>query len=648
MSDRALLRLLVLAATFAAFAPCLSAGFVSWDDQAFILDNPMIRGFDAAHLRAMAGPFIGGVWIPLTWLSLALDRFVWGVEPAGYHLTSLLLHAASALLFYEIGLLLFEPKLKKSAAAAAALAALFFALHPLRVESVAWLAERKGVLSGALWLAALYAELRGRRAAALAAFAFSLAAKPNGVTLPLVLLVLDAFWFRMRPSAKKYLPYFALSAAAVAATVAAGKTVNANATLHAPGAAWGVGQALYGLLFYPWKTLLPSGLAPCYPPKPWFGYWSWQLAACAAAVAAAAAALYAARDRYRPAVVAVACYALAVLPMLGLVQHGLLFSAADRFSYLPCLGFAVLFGAVFGAGGAQRRLIAALWLFILGSMTWRQCVVWHDSLSLWSATVTRAPSALAEGELGMALIAAGRDEDGAQLLTRVVASGDAQPNAYINLGVALHRLGRDEDARETWREGLTGKNFSPESAAMLGASLAKKSGNTDPEGAAYLMGALTERPDRADWEADLGDALALGGKTAEARKEYEAALALNPAFGRAHNNLGLLLERAGQGDEALAHYRLALADPESRAQANHNLGNRSLAAGRNAEAERRFREAIRVDPGLVASRVNLGNLLARRGRLADAAEQYRAALKKDRASREARANLDAVERVLRR
>jgi Flp pilus assembly protein TadD len=648
LSDRALLRLLVLAATLAAFAPCLAAGFVSWDDQAFILDNPMLRGFDAAHLRAMAGPFIGGVWIPLTWLSLALDRALWGVEPAGYHLTSLLLHAASAVLFYEIGLILFEPKLKMNAAAAAALAALFFALHPLRVESVAWLSERKGVLAGALWLAALYAELRARRAAALAAFALSLAAKPNGVTLPLVLLVLDAAWFRERPSVKKYLPYFALSAAAFAATVAAGRASGANAHLHTAGAAWGAGQALYGLLFYPWKTLLPLSLAPCYPPKPWFGHWSWELAACAAATAAAAAALYAARGRFRPAAVAVAYYALAVLPMLGLVQHGLLFSAADRFSYLPCLGFAVLFGAAFGAGGAPRRLLAAVWLVALGTMTWRQCAVWHDSLSLWSATAARAPSSLAEGELGMALVAAGRTEDGAKLLTRVVAGGDAQPNAYSNLGVALQRLGRDEEAREAWRQGLSGKGYSPEAAAMLGASLSKKNGGASPEGAAYLTRAVTERPDRADWKVDLGDALELGGRTAEARKEFEAALAVRPGFGRANNNLGLILEQEGQGDSALVHYRLALADPESRAQANHNLGNRSLAAGRAAEAERRFREAVRLDPGLVASRVNLGNLLARRGRLADAAEQYRAALKKDRASREARSNLDAVERVLRR
>ena len=106
MSDRALLRLLVLAATLAAFAPCLSAGFTGWDDKLFILDNAAIRGLSPAHLRAMAGPFLGGVWIPLTWLSYALDRSLWGVEPAGYHLTSLLLHAAAALLFYEIGLIL--------------------------------------------------------------------------------------------------------------------------------------------------------------------------------------------------------------------------------------------------------------------------------------------------------------------------------------------------------------------------------------------------------------------------------------------------------------------------------------------------------------------------------------------------------------
>ena len=655
MSDRALLRLLVLAAALAAFAPALSAGFVGWDDKLFILDNPTIAGLNAAHLRAMSQSVLGGVWIPLTWLSYALDRSLWGSEPAGYHLTSLLLHAVTAVLFYEVCLLLLKrsvPAVKVNAAASAALAAIFFAVHPLRVESVVWAAERKGVLAGALWLAALYSHLAAEpprrrrlwRMASLSAFALSLIAKPNGLTLPLVLIILETMLFRRRPPVRTIAPYFALSTAALVATLMAGQSADATTHLHAPGAAWGAGQALYGLLFYPWKTLFPLGLAAYYPPKPWFGHWSWEFAACAAVVAAAIAALLTARNRFRPAVVAAACYAVVVLPTLGLVQHGLLFSAADRYSYLSCLGFAGLFGVAFGSGGALRRVAAAVWLAALGTATWRQSSIWHDSLSLWTATASRAPSALADGEIGAALLEAGRDKEAYERLTRVVASGAAQPVAFVNLGVVLQRLGRDDEAREVWRKGLTGVGYSPDAAALLGASLAKKSGRTDQEGVGYLLGAVLKNPAHVDWKVDLGDALALGGKFDAAQKEYEAALAARPGYGRAHNNLGLLIERAGRRHEARAHYRRALIDPESRAQANHNLGNQSLTDGRTAEAEHHFREAVRIDPGLAASRVNLGNILARQGRLAEAASMYRAALKTNPRSVEASVNLKAVTR----
>ncbi|MCR4294895.1 MAG: hypothetical protein NUW21_05130, partial [Elusimicrobia bacterium] len=155
MSDRVLRRLLIAAAVLAAFSPALTAGFAGWDDRPFILDNPFIRGLSAENLRAMLRSAVGGVWMPLTWLSLAADHAVWGLDAGGYHLTNILLHAAAALLVYEACLLLL-----KGDEWAATFAALFFALHPLRVESVAWAAERKGVLAGALLLASLCARLR--------------------------------------------------------------------------------------------------------------------------------------------------------------------------------------------------------------------------------------------------------------------------------------------------------------------------------------------------------------------------------------------------------------------------------------------------------------------------------------------------------
>lgn len=642
MSDRALQRLLVASAVLAAFAPSLSAGFVGWDEPSFIIDNPAIRGLDLAHLRLMARSAVGGVWTPLTWLSLAIDHALWGLEPAGYHLTNLLIHAASALMFYEVCIILLGEK-----GWAAALATLFFALHPLRVESVAWASERKGVLSGLLWLTALLMHLRSEkskrptllRVGALAAYALSLAAKPNGLTFPLVLLAAD--WVRRRrPDPKIYAPHLALSAAAFAATAWASRQTGTFA-FHPPDATRGAGQALYGLLFYPWKTIWPTGLSAYYPPQPWFGSWSWQFAVCAAGAAAA----YALLRRSRIGAGLAACYALAILPMLGLMGHGLEYSAADRFSYLPCLALALPFGALMSRSRA-RLAFAAVWLVTLGTLTWRQCRVWHDPVSLWSTAASNAPSALADVNLGGFLVKAGRIEEGIEQLRSSVARDPKRPIAHESLGSALSLAGREEQARATWREGLATAP-SPETAALLGASLAKEAPSR-LEGSELLRAAVAHAPRHATWRADLGAALASLGQTAEAARQYESALAYDPNLGRAHNNLGLQLERAGRRDEARAHFRKALADPGSRAQANHNLGNHLLADGRVDDAERRYREALRLDAGLAASRVNLGNILTRRGSFREAAAQYRAALKRDPSSAEAHANLGALTPLLKK
>jgi tetratricopeptide (TPR) repeat protein len=630
LNDRALSRLLILAAVLAAFAPALAAGFVGWDEPRFILDNPILRGLTLAHLRAMAGCVLGGVWMPLTWLSLAVDYSLWGLEPAGYHLTNLLLHAAAVLLFYEAC-----RRLLPKNPWAPLFAALFFAIHPLRVESVAWAAERKGVLAGALCMAALYARLRSfesprRRAweaAALAAFALSLTAKPNGLTFPLALLALEVFYLRRRPSVRDYVPYFVLSAAAFAATLLAMRKAGLPGDVHPPSAAWGSGQALYGLLFYPWKTLWPSGLAAYYPPRPWFGRWSWELAACASGVALAAAAL---RAR-RPGAIAAGCYALLLLPTLGLVRHGVLHAAADRFSYLPCLGFAVLFGAALSESPA-RRALAAVWLAALGTLTWSQCAVWRDPVALWTATARRAPSALADSNLGIFLVQSGRAEEGLALLEKALIHETREPLIYENLGLILQRRGREQDARAVWRRGLAAAP-SPELSALLGASLSD---------ATLLQAAVAAVPERAAWRADLGDALATAGHAPQAEVQYAAALALDPDLGRAHNNWGLLLERSGRRPEALEHYRAAVGNANARAQAHHNWGNLLLAENRLRESEPHYREALRLDPRLFQAQVNLGNVLARRGRLAEAAALYRAALKTNPGNIEARANLAAV------
>ena len=332
-----------------------------------------------------------------------------------------------------------------------------------------------------------------------------------------------------------------------------------------------------------------------------------------------------------------------LLPTAGLVQLGRPFAAADRFSYLPCLGFAVLFGAAL-ANSRAGTAIAAAWLLALGSLSWRQCGVWRDSLALWTAASERAPGALALGDFGAALIEAGRREDGIARLRETIQDPAAASTVYVNLGEALRREGREASARDAWRRGLAAAP-SAELSALLGASLTR---DDIAAGIALLRSAVLAEPGVASWRVDLGDALVLGGRGAAARREYDAALALEPALGRAHNNLGLLLEREGRRDEAVAHYRKALRDPAARAEAHHNWGNALLASGKARDAERHYREAVRLEPRLARAQVNLGNVLARRGDYAQAAALYRAALKTEPRSIEALANLRAVSPLLRK
>lgn len=647
MSERAATRLLVALSALVPFLPALSAGYAVADDLTFVADNPAVSGLSLAHLRAMTESTLGGVRIPLTWLSFALDRAVWGAGPAGHHLTNLLLHAATALLLLELCRDLFRRLGLGEAERAAALAAMLFAAHPLRVESVVWIAERKGVLAGALWTAALLARLRARgsprparwEAAALGAYALSLAAKPNGLTFPLVLLALERGLLRAREPLAGYLPYLALSAAAFAATLGA---ADARGALQPFDAAWSAGQALYGLVFYPLKTLWPAGLSIHHPPRAWFGTWSAPLAGhaltCAAAVAAARLSPWP-----RPALCALACYALALLPMLGLVRHGIPHAAAERFSYLPAMALSAGLGAVLAPRGRAALAAASVWLLLLGAASWGRSRDWVGPRALWESAVEARPSAFTLANLGAVLTAEGRYEEAAGTLRRSLELSELDPVAHENLGSALAALGRHEQARSAWRRGLDAAP-SPELRALLGASLAKGGPAQARDAVPLLEAALAAKP-RAGWRADLGDALAAAGRPEEAARAYDAALTLEPRLGRALNNLGLLRLRQGRRDEARRLFVAAQAT-DAAAEAHYNLGNQESREGRPREAERRYREAVRLDPGLGAARVNLGNLLARRGALAEAAAQYRAVKKEDRASFEARSNLAAVEAAL--
>ncbi len=429
---RAGLPALVVAVTLLAFLPVLDAGFVNWDDDENFLRNPEYRGLGSRQLGWMLTAYRMGHYTPLTWLTLGLDHALWGMEARGYHLTSLLLHAAAALLFYFVALRLLRHALPPGTGETAlrtggAAAALLFAVHPLRAESVAWLSERRDVLSGGLFLAAALAYLvfvasAGRRrarwyAAALALFAGALASKASTLTLPVVLLLLDVYPLRrlggdagwLGPRARRVwlekLPFAALAAvAALVAFRALAPLGNTPSLAQLPVQVRAL-IGVYGLAFYLLKTAVPLDLSPLYQFP--VGITWLHFAIVIAGFAGAAAAW----RRWPALAVAWGAYVVILLPVLRLVQGGPQV-VADRYSYLACLGWALLAGAAAArpwAGARVARVVLAVSILGLGLLTWRQAGAWHDSVTLWGHAVAVNPaSRAAHANLARAHAAEGR------------------------------------------------------------------------------------------------------------------------------------------------------------------------------------------------------------------------------------------------
>jgi tetratricopeptide (TPR) repeat protein len=418
----------VVGATIVAFLPALQAGFVNWDDRSNFLDNPAYRGLGLTQLAWMFTTFHMGPYQPLAWMTLGLDHLLWGMDARGYHLTSLLLHAATALGFYLVSLRLLGLALGGRVGArdlriGAAAAALLFAIHPLRAESVAWVTERRDVLSGLFYVLTVLAWLRwaapapgeppaGQAAepagcrqtrwywAAVGLYAAALASKATTVTLLPVLVILDVYplrrlggtagWRQGRVWLEKA-PFALLAAAATVLAFVGISRASHLSPLTQMDIPFRIVLSVYGLAFYVLKSLWPLGLSPLYqlPVEVTWLHFALVIGASLAAVLL--------RRRWPALLAAWAAYVVTVLPVAGLFQNGPQV-VADRYAYLGCLGLALLAGAAAAwrwRGRAAVRVLAAAWLLALGALTWQQAGVWRDSVSLWRhavgvATASRA------------------------------------------------------------------------------------------------------------------------------------------------------------------------------------------------------------------------------------------------------------------
>jgi tetratricopeptide (TPR) repeat protein len=606
-----------------AFLPSLRQGFITYDDPVYVTQNPHVTGgLTRANIAWAFTSSEASNWHPLTWLSHMADCSLFGLEPWGHHLTSVLLHALNAALLFAA--------LRRMTGAAwrSMLVAALFGLHPLHVESVAWISERKDVLSTFFEFLALIAyairsqRIRDGKSGAgslyilsLLFFSFALMAKQMPITLPCVLLLLD-FWPLGRwpgaSSAAKWklilekIPYFIVGAAAAALAVHAQQRGGAVASSAEFPMATRVADALIAYCDYLGKCFVPRHLAIFYPSfaeQP--PLWKPVLAACFLVAVTAAAAVQAARRPYL--IVGWLWFLGTLVPVIGIVQVGGQFMA-DRYSYVPLVGIFIM--AAWAAGDVARALptgprfagfscLAAV--AALTALTVRQLGFWRDGATLFRhAIVVTDRNWVAHANLYATLAKTSSPEAGEELnQTLRILAGFAQ--VHVDKGAALERQpGREPDAIKEFRAAvevmpdLAGPHFS------LGAALAKTPGSL-PEAVGEFREATRLDPDFAEAHYDLGIALSGSPTTiAEAADEFSAAARLEPANLRAWFNLAYVLSRIpGRASESISAYEEVVRRAPDNVQAQFNLGLELAAVqGRAGEAIAHLEAARRIRPDL--------------------------------------------------
>lgn len=518
-----LIAVLLAAATLAVYCPVVGHDFVVYDDPVYVFENPHVR--DGLTWDGLCWAFTtdhAANWHPATWISHMIDCQLFGLRPGWHHLVGVLLHAANSVLLYLV------LKQMTQATGRSLLAAALFALHPLHVESVAWAAERKDVLSTLFWLLTMAAYLRYVRrpgwrtyGVVLAGFTLGLLSKPMVVTLPAVLLLLD-FWplgrfatdapgsdttygKRLAHLVLEKVPLFTLSVLSGIVTLLAQSGGGAVASYESLPLGPRAANALVAYVAYLQKTVWPTGLAVLYPLR---HVSAWQWSAAAAILAAVTAAVLRQRNRAPYLAVGWFWYLVTLLPVIGLVQVGVQ-SMADRYTYIPLVGIFIAFAWAGGDLVAQLRfgrialpVGAGILVLVCLGLTRTQVGFWRDSVTLFSHAVE--------------------------------VTGENY-GAQVNLGAALRYEGRPDEAVPHLRE------------------------------------ALRICPGHVQAHRNLGAILLEQGRLDDAIVHFRAAVGLQPNNASTHFYLGLALEQRGQLEEAAAHYRKAAALAPERLEASRCL-----------------------------------------------------------------------------
>jgi tetratricopeptide (TPR) repeat protein len=619
-------------ATFAAFWPVNGHEFINYDDDKYVTENPHVRaGLTGKGIKWAFTTIHANFWHPLTWLSHMLDCQVFGMNAGRHHLSNLLLHAANTvLLFLVLGRM--SGALWRSAFVAA-----LFAMHPLHVESVAWVSERKDLLSTFFWMLTMWGYIRyverpcvNRYLLILVLFILGMMSKPMLVTLPFVMLLLDywplgrfqfekteGFLSSMQQRAlalrlvREKIPFFIITAGSCILAYLAQEAGGTIGSLDRYPIYSRVANALVSYVAYVGKMFWPQNLVVPYPHPGTIPIWQGSLAGLF--LIGVSVVVVRAVRRYPYLAVGWLWYLGTLVPVSGLVQVGS-HAMADRYTYVPLIGLFIFLAWGFYDFVARWRsprtvlaISACVVLSICMTLTVRQVRYWQDSNTLFEHTLSVNPKNFkAHNNLGTALLAQGRPDDAAVHFFEALKINPRHAALQYNAGLALLRQ----------------KNFE--------------------EAFAHFSEALRINPNLLVAHRDMGDALLSLGRVEMAINHLSEVVRINPLDAKARNNLGNALLQKGKFHDAIRHYTEALRIRRDFAEAHYNLGNALLNIGRLNEAIFHFAESLRIKPYNAMAHNNLGNALARQKNYDEAVAHYKEALRINPDSAEARRNMEIV------
>ena len=614
----AIIGVLLIAITWLVFGQTAGYDFVNFDDDTYVYANPIIAS--GLTLQGVAYAFSNkhsGNWHPLTTLSHMLDCQLWGLRPGGHHLTNVALHTIAVILLFLV-LQQMTGTLWQSAFVAAV-----FAIHPLHVESVAWISERKDVLSAVFFMLTLGAYVHYARSPSLARyltmallFALGLMSKPMLVTVPFVLLLLDYWplgrfqrlevrgqppslcsgvprWSVVRGLAVEKIPLLALSAASGVATLwAHEKNIARLEQFPFP---WRISNGLVAYLTYIRQMIWPVRLAVFYP-HPEGTLPVLEIGLAIVIVLLASTGAIALRRKHPYLVTGWFWYLLMLLPVIGLIQVGAQ-AHADRYTYLPQIGLYILLAwAVTDALASrfQRRILgvtASVAVIVLAWCAHIQASYWRDGESLWSHAISATSRNFeAHGGLGQFLLDHGRVDEAIDQFQIALSIDPGYPEARTNLAIALTKKGRIDEA-------IT-----------------------------HLQTVLNGYPNDAKAHENLGTALLKKGDSQSAIAAYEKALSIQPRYPSAHYSIGMALDDSGRIDEAIAHYQEAVQEDPHFAEAYYLLGNDLFRTSRIDDAIAAYERALQSRPVYPEVENNIGLALLKEGRPGEAIAHWENAL----------------------